>query len=103
MTASFAALEARVNAAVFARLSNADATLGGVPVTGILDAGYDDQRLAGFGPAGSTPTFTLAASSVPARPEGLLLVVSAGPGAGTYRVGNAYPDATGLVALHLIA
>jgi hypothetical protein len=79
------------------------ATLGGVPVTGILDPGYEDPRLAGFGPAGSSPTFTLPSTSVPANSPGMLLVVTTGPGAGTYRVGNAYPDATGVTALHLIA
>jgi hypothetical protein len=78
------------------------ATLGGTPVAGLLDAGYDDATFEGLGTVGSSPRFTLAASSVPPNPEGKALVISSGIGAGTYHVGNAYPDATGLVSLHLI-
>lgn len=86
------------NAAEFADT----AILAGVTVTGILDSGYEDASLAGFGVAGSSPRFTLAAASVPAKPEGLILVVTSGPGAGSYKVGNAYPDGTGLTTLHLL-
>lgn len=79
------------------------ATLDGVDVLGILDSGFDDPTLAGFGVAGSSPKFTLAASSVPSHPEGLALIVTSGTGAGSYRVAQAYPDGTGLVALHLLS
>jgi hypothetical protein len=79
------------------------ATLDGVPVTGILESGYEDATLEGFGVAGSSPRFTLPASCLPVRPEGLSLVVATGPGAGTYRVGRAMPDGTGMVTLRLIA
>lgn len=79
------------------------ATLGGVAVTGIMESGFDDAPLAGYGiAAGTSPRFTLIASSVPANAAGLLLVVASGHAAGTYRVGNAYPDGTGLVTLHLL-
>ncbi len=77
------------------------ATLGGKPVAGVLESGFEDATLAGFGVAGTSPRFTLSASSVPAKPEGLSLVVTSGNGAGSYRVTNAYPDGTGLVTLHL--
>lgn len=78
------------------------ATLGAVAVLGIMDAGFEDATLAGYGVAGSSPRFTLPASSVPAHPEGMTLVVSTGAAAGTYKVGNALPDGTGLVSLHLL-
>jgi len=84
-----------------AEFANA-ATLNGVAVSGILDAGFEDATLAGYGVAGSSPRFTLPASSVPAHPEGMTLVVSTGAAAGTYKVGNALPDGTGLVSLHLL-
>ena len=102
MALPFAALVARVNASVMSRLADTEATLAGVAVTGILESGFEDASLAGFGVAGSSPRFTLAAASVPARPEGLPLVITSGPGAGSYKVGNAYPDATGLTTLHLL-
>lgn len=79
------------------------ATLGGEPVAGVLESGFEDATLAGFGVAGTSPRFTLAAASVPARSEGLALVVTTGVGAGTYRVTNSYPDGTGLATLHLTA
>lgn len=78
------------------------ATLGGLPVKGILEPGFDDAPLAGFGVAGSSPRFTLPASSVPSRSEGLLLIIGSGPSAGSFRVANAMPDGSGLVTLHLI-
>lgn len=78
------------------------ATLGGVEVTGILDPGFNDPTLAGYGAAGSSPQFTLAASSVPVHPEGMALVIASGPAAGTYKVGNAHPDGSGTVTLSLI-
>jgi hypothetical protein len=78
------------------------ATLGGVAVVGIMDAGFADATLAGYGVAGSSPRFTLLAGSVPAHPEGLALVVTSGVAAGTYKVGQAQPDGVGLMTLVLI-
>lgn len=103
MPAPFAALEARVNAAICGQLANVNATLNGVAVQGILDAGYEDPTLAGFGAVGSSPQYTLASASVPAHPEGMALVIASGPAAGTYKVSQAYPDATGLTVLHLLS
>ena len=79
------------------------ATLDGVAVTGILDSGFEDPTLAGFGVVGSSPKFMLAAASVPAHAEGKALVIASGLGAGTYKVAQAYPDGTGITVLHLIA
>ena len=79
------------------------ATLDGVAVSGVMESGFDSGALSGFGDgAGSSPTFTLPSSSVPANPEGRLLVVASGPGAGTYRVGNQFHDGTGVCTLSLL-
>ncbi len=78
------------------------ATLDGVAVAGIVQAGYDDATLAGFGVAGTSPTFTLSSASVPASPEGKTLVIAGGPSAGTYRVANARHDGTGVCTLDLL-
>ena len=77
------------------------ATLGGVAVSGILTAGHDDTTYAGPGAAGSSPSFLLAAASVPAAPAGLPLVITSGVAAGNYKVAYHEPDGTGLVTLYL--
>jgi len=79
------------------------ATLGAAAVHGVLEPGYASASLDGFGvAAGSSPTFTLPSAQVPARPEGMTLVVLDGPGAATYRVGNARHDGTGVCTLDLL-
>jgi len=79
------------------------ATLNGVAVAGVLLPGYDDATLDGFGRvAGTSPTFTLASSAVPSKPEGLLLQITSGPGAATYRIGNAKHDGSGICTLELL-
>ena len=78
------------------------ATLNGVAVSGILDAGFEDPTLAGFGVVGSSPKFALPAANVPAHCEGMALVIASGLGAGTYKVAQCYPDGTGLAVLHLL-
>lgn len=79
------------------------ATLNGVGVVGVMEPGYQAASLDGFGvAAGTSPTFTLPSSSVPAQPEGKTLVVSTGPSAGTYRIANARHDGTGVCILDLL-
>jgi len=78
------------------------ATLNGQTVAGILEPGFADASLDGWGGAGSSPRFTLPAASVPPGVEGMLLQVTTGYAQGSYRVANAMPDATGLVTLHLL-
>jgi len=79
------------------------ALLAGKPVVGILEGGFFDGNVSGYGPAGSSPTFLLPQASVDARPEGQLLVITSGPCAGTnYKVGSPHPDGTGWVTLHLL-
>ena len=98
MSAPFAALEARVNAAVVKRLSNADATLAGVAVQGIFDSAYALEDVAG-GVSAYGPVFTLASSAVPAVVAGLTLVVNGS----SYKVVEPMPDGTGLTVLRLRA
>jgi hypothetical protein len=78
------------------------ATLGAAAVTGVFEAGFQDAPLDGFGPASSSPTFTLPSANVPANPLGLALVVASGFAAGTYRVANARHDGTGVCTLDLL-
>ena len=78
------------------------ATLDGAAVQGIFDSGFDDAPLAGFGPAGTSPTFMLPSASVPAAPEGKAFVISTGPAAGNYRVANVKHDGTGVCTLELL-
>jgi hypothetical protein len=97
MTALFAALEARANAAVMRTLSNATASGGGGdPVAGIFDSPYAVGSV-GVGMAGSQPCFTTAAQFVPPEPEGLSLAC----GGVSYVIAAAEPDGAGMVRLIL--
>ena len=96
----FTQLEQRVNRAVLQHCANAVATLGGVEVRGVLDLGNSLDNL-GY-EAGTPPTFALASSAVPAKPEGLMLQITAGNDLGTYRVGAARHDGTGMCVLDLL-
>jgi hypothetical protein len=65
MTATFAALETRLNTAIFSRLSNVTATLAGREVTGIFDNGYATALVGLSGMAGSQPVWVVATSTIP--------------------------------------
>jgi len=79
------------------------ALLDGVPVVGVIEAGFQAASLDGFGHiAGTSPSFTLPSNDVPPNPEGKPLVVTAGPSAGTYRIANQRHDGTGVCTLELI-
>jgi hypothetical protein len=97
MTAPFAALEDRVNSAVFNRLANANATLGAVAVQGIYDNDYDLASVGLSGMASSAPAFRLATNVVPTNPVGLPLVV----GSKNFAVVEHLPDGSGLSVLLL--
>ncbi len=96
MTAPFAALEARLNRAVFSHLSNADAVLAGVAVHGMFDNAYAMQDVGGEVFA-TGPVFTLASSAVPANVAGATLVV----GGVSYKVVEPMPDGLGVTMLRL--
>lgn len=97
MAAPFAALEARVNRAVFARLSNAATTLAGLPVDGIFDKSYELASGGLAGMASTAPVFTLPTSAVPINPVGRALVISGV----AYTVVEHQPDGTGVSLLLL--
>jgi hypothetical protein len=97
MPAPFAAMEARTTAAVFKRLANAVATVGGVAVQGIFDSAYQLGDVGGSGMASTAPVLTLATSDVPASPVGTSVVVNAL----NYTVAAHEPDGTGISRLLL--
>lgn len=104
MPAAFAALETRLNRAVFARLSNADATLDGEPVTGIYNNGYALASVGPFGMNSSQPDYTLPSASVPAEVIGKLLIIGEDTDTTSetrYTVAASEPDGTGLTRLVL--
>ena len=74
-----------------------EAVLDGVPVVGIFDAPFVDLS----GMASRDPQFTLPADAAPTVARNSVLVIAAGPGAGTWRVRTPEPDGTGLVVLPL--
>ncbi len=78
------------------------ATLDGTTIRGLVDAGFENAALDGWGGGGSSPRFTLPSAAVPAVAEGKTLVITSGPAAGSYRIANAMPDASGLTTLHLL-
>lgn len=93
MTNPFAAIETSVNAALMGALANVTATVGGVSVTGIFDAAYQDA----LGITGSAPALLCASADVAAAVEGTAVVV----GSTSYTVTTAEPDGTGLTRLRL--
>lgn len=97
MASTFAARESRLNQAVFAHLSNTDATLNAVAVTGIFDNGYAPGSVGPYGMASTQPSLTLSTASVPADPVGMPVVV----GAASYLVAAHEPDGTGISRLLL--
>ena len=97
MTAAFASLEARANAAVMRTLSNATASVGGgEPVPGIFESSYAVGTV-GLGMAGTQPSFTTAAHFVPSAPEGTSLDC----GGVSYVIAAAEPDGSGMTRLIL--
>ena len=97
MAANFAALESRLNTAVFAHLSNTTAIVSGVEVAAIFD---NDSTLGAVGPYGmasTQPVLTLATASVPVNPVGQAAVVNGA----SYLVASHEPDGTGISRLLL--
>ena len=96
MNAAFSTLEASVNSAVMAHLSNATATLNGVDVAGIFDNAYHAGDI-GIGMASTQPAFTTLTTNVTGEAVGQLLVIH-----GTsYYVAAHEPDGTGMSLLLL--
>ena len=93
---AFAALEASVNHAVMAHLSNAAATLNGVEVVGMFDNSYHAGDI-GIGMASTQPAFTTLTANVVGEAVGQLLTIH---GTGYY-VAAHEPDGTGMSLLLL--
>jgi len=97
MPANFAALEARVNNAVFAHLANTQAQInGGAPVAAIFHNGFALGSV-GIGMAGTQPTLRLRTADVTADPVGQAVSVNAV----AYTVAAHEPDGTGVSVLML--
>lgn len=108
MAVKFAALESRLNTAVFAHLSNSEALLAGVSVSGIFDNGYTLGNVGLSGMAGTQPTWTVATADIPPRvidwfryfqepfdPLDLLVTLNGS----TYKIVAHEPDGTGISRL----
>lgn len=90
--APFAALESRVNSAVFARLANAEVSIdGGSAFGGIFDDGYAVGSVGPLGMGGSQPLVVVPSAQVPAQPVGLPIAVNGG----AYLVAAVEPDGVG--------
>lgn len=94
----FAALEYRVNNAVFARLANASVSIEGAQaVGGIFDAEYATASVGVMGMATSSPVVQMLSPDVPANVEGLSIVVNDA----AFVVVASEPDGTGITRLLL--
>lgn len=94
MTAPFAALENRLNRAVFSHMSNADALLDGVPLAVLFERDY--QRIFD-GIASTSPVATAPSDSVASATTSSTMKVAGN----TYRVRGIQPDGTGNTVLLL--
>lgn len=95
MAAPFAAIEARINAAVVSHLANATADFGsGVVVDGVYDADYGDPL--GL-VAGSSKVFMAESALMTSFTVGQALTL----GGTSYTVAAIEPDGTGMTRLRL--
>lgn len=98
--APFAALESRLNSAVFARIANAEVSIdGGAAFGGIFDDGYAVGSVGPLGMAGAQPAVLVPADQVPAAPVGRPIAVRGV----AYTVAAVEPDGTGCARLLLEA
>lgn len=103
MSTPFAALESRINAAIFKHLPNARGLVDGVAVDGLFDESYEVAGV-GIGMASTQPAFGVPTNILPADPVGVAVVVYQPDGVtvrGTYTVAAHEPDGTGLSRLLL--
>lgn len=96
--APFAALEARANRAVFARLANAEVSIdGAAPVGGIFEQDYQQANVGTLGMASSQPAVLVPSGAVPANPVGKAITVRGV----AYAIAAAEPDGVGGTVLVL--
>lgn len=78
------------------------ATVGGVPNVGVIfDNAYAQSGVGFIGMASSQPAITLPDAAVPAQPVGATVLITQGPGLGSYVVASSEPDGTGITKLFL--
>lgn len=98
--APFAALESRVNNAVFTRLANAEVSIdGGSAIGGIFDDGYALGSVGPLGMSSSQPSVAVPSAQVPAQPVGKAITVNGV----AYLVAAVEPDGVGSTRLLLEA
>lgn len=96
--APFAALESRVNNAVFARLANAEVSIeGGSAFSGIFDDGYALSAVGPLGMGTSKPSVAVPSAQVPMEPSGKAITVNGV----AYLVAAVEPDGVGSTRLLL--
>jgi hypothetical protein len=96
--APFAALESRVNNAVFARLANAEVSIeGGSAFGGIFDDGYALGSVGQLGMGASKPSVAVPSAQVPVEPAGKAITVNGV----AYLVAAVEPDGVGSTRLLL--
>ncbi len=94
MAAPFAALEARINAAVVSHLANATADFGGgVTVDGEFSGEYSEAG----GISGSSPSIRCDSAAVAFAVQGAFLTIAAV----SYTITSLEPDGTGMTFLRL--
>lgn len=96
MTTSFAAKEARINAAALACFANATATIGGAAIDVIFKSGYA-EALGYIG--GSSPQIQCASSDVSSVTAGSSISI----GGVNYTVAEIHHDGTGITVIKLEA
>ena len=97
MAAHFAALENRLNTAVFAHLANTQATVDGIAVDAIYDSPYSLGTVGVYGMATSASMLTLPTAQVPEAYVGKSVVLKGVP----YTIAEHQPDGSGISRLFL--
>lgn len=96
--APFAALESRVNNAVFTRLANAEVSIdGGSAIGGIFDDGYALGAVGPLGMSSSQPSVAVPSAQVPEHPVGKAITINGVD----YVVAAVEPDGVGSTRLLL--
>lgn len=101
MSNPFAALQARLNASVISHLSDSSGTIAGIVASGLFSAAWAPGSGLGMAIGGTAPAWRIDASLLPTNWDQAAVLITEGPGAGTYRVVEAHPDGVGLVHLVL--
>jgi hypothetical protein len=98
----FADLSARVNAAVFAHLSDAEGSVaGGATVSGLFTEAWEPAQSQGMSMGGTRPAWTVPDSAIPEDWERAPVIITAGRGVGGYALVEVHPLDGGMSTLVL--